>query len=244
MNLVWAIGASVVVSLISLIGIFGLLMKENSLHKILILLVGISGGALMGGAFLHLVPEALEKSSAETVFLILIAGFIVFFIMERYLHWRHCHLEHCEIHPFSYMNLIGDGVHNCVDGLIIGASFAVDVKFGLITTAAIVLHEIPQEIGDFGVLVYGGMKKAKALFYNFLSAATAIIGAFIGYYFSETLGFFLPLILPFAAGGFIYVACCDLVPEIHKQADIRRASLSIVFFIAGILLMLLIKTLH
>ena len=244
MNLIWAIGASVVVSLISLIGVFGLFMKEKALNSILILLVGISGGALMGGAFFHLVPEALEKSSSESVFLFLIIGFIVFFIMERYLHWRHCHQEHCEIHPFSYMNLAGDGVHNFVDGLIIGASFVIDIKFGLITTAAIVLHEIPQEMGDFGVLVYGGMKRGKALFYNFLSAVTAIFGAFIGYYFSEMLGSFLSFMLPFAAGGFIYVACCDLVPEIHKQADIRRANLSVIFFIIGILMVLLVKTLH
>jgi zinc and cadmium transporter len=244
MNFVWAIGASIVVSLISLIGIFALLLNEKVLDKILILLVGISAGALIGGAFLHLLPEALEKSNSTSTYLYLIVGFILFFVMERYLLWRHCHEGKCEVHPVSYLNLMGDGVHNLIDGIIIGASFAVNVKFGIVTTIAIILHEIPQEIGDFGVLVYGGMNKYKALFYNFLSALTAVIGSIIGYAFAEQAGSFTKFILPFAAGGFIYIAACDLIPEIHKQVDIKKATLSMLFFVAGIILMLLVKILH
>ncbi|OGX17881.1 MAG: hypothetical protein A3K83_07805 [Omnitrophica WOR_2 bacterium RBG_13_44_8b] len=244
MSFVWAISASVVVSLISLIGIFGLLLNEKILDKILILLVGISGGALIGGAFLHLLPEALEKSNSVSTYLYLIAGFILFFVMERYLLWRHCHEGKCEVHPVSYLNLMGDGIHNLIDGVIIGASFAVNVKFGIVTTMAIILHEIPQEIGDFGVLVYGGMNKYKALFYNFLSALTAVIGSLIGYIFAEEAGSFTKFILPFAAGGFIYIAACDLIPEMHKQVDIKKATLSMLFFVTGIVLMLLVKMLH
>lgn len=244
MNLVWAISASVVVSLISFIGIFALLLNEKILNEILILLVGISAGALIGGAFLHLLPEALEKSNTTFTYLYLIIGFILFFIMERYLLWRHCHEGKCDVHPVSYLNLMGDGIHNLIDGIIIGASFAVDIKFGVVTTLAIIFHEIPQELGDFGVLVYGGMNKYKALFYNFLSALMAVVGSIIGYAFAEQTGSFTKFILPFAAGGFIYIAACDLIPEIHKQADIKKATLSMFFFVIGIILMLLVKILH
>lgn len=244
MNILWAIMASIIVSLMSLIGIFGLLLKEKILDKILILLVGISGGALIGGAFLHLLPEALEKSDSVYTYLNLIFGFIIFFIMERYLLWRHCHEGKCAVHPVTYLNLIGDGVHNMIDGIIIGVSFTVGIKFGIVTTLAIVLHEIPQEMGDFGVLVYGGMNKYKALFYNFLSALTAVIGSIAGYVFAEQASSLATFILPFAAGGFIYIAACDLIPEIHKQVDIKKATLSMLFFIIGIVLMFLVKTLH
>jgi len=220
------------------------MLKEKVLDKILIFLIGISGGTLIGGAFFHLLPEALEKSNTIYTYTYLILGFIAFFIMERFLLWRHCHEGKCEVHPVSYLNLIGDGIHNFIDGLIIGTSFYVDIRFGIITTLIIIMHEIPQEIGDFGVLVYGGMNKYKALAYNFLSALTAIIGAALGCFFSGSLEFFTPLIVPFAAGGFIYIAACDLVPEIHKQADIRKATFSMICFIAGIFFMLLVKMLH
>src|SRR4030042_6606989 len=153
-SFIWAIGASIVVSLISLIGIVTLLFKEKRLNEILIPLIGFSAGGLIGGAFLHLLPEALEQIESQAVFSYLILGFISFFILEKYLHWRHCHKGICAIHTFTYLNLIGDGVHNFTDGLVIGASFLVSTNFGLITTLIIIIHEIPQEIGDFGVLVY------------------------------------------------------------------------------------------
>ena len=241
MALVFAIGSSILVSLISLAGIVTLILNEKIIDKILIFLLGFSGGAMIGGAFFHLLPEALEKSSGIAAYVYLIIGFITFFILERYLLWRHCHDGKCDVHPFSYLNLIGDGIHNFVDGLAIGASFVANINLGLIMTLVIILHEIPQEIGDFGVLVYGGLNKYKALFYNFLSALTAILGALLGFYFSAHIENFIGLILPFAAGGFIYIASCDLIPELHKQSDNRRATLSIIFFILGALLMLVAK---
>ncbi|MBD3249438.1 hypothetical protein GF336_05315 [Candidatus Woesearchaeota archaeon] len=140
-------------------------------------------------------------------------------MIEKFLHWHHCHKGKCDIHTFTYMNLIGDGVHNFIDGLIIAASFSVDISFGVITTIAVIAHEIPQEIGDFGVLVYGGFGRLKALAFNFLSAVTAIIGAVIGYLISGSVEGFVPFLLPFAAGGFIYIAASDLVPELHKESD-------------------------
>ena len=238
----WAIGAGVAVSVISLIGILALLFKEKMLDKILVLLIGFSAGGLLGGAFLHIIPESLEKGDdAHTVFIYVIAGFILFFILERYFKWRHCHNGVCDIHAFSYLNLIGDGIHNFIDGLIIGASFLVSVQFGLVTTFAIVLHEIPQEIGDFGVLIYGGFSKMKALLYNFISASVCIAGTVIGFFFADKIGGFSRVLLPIAAGGFIYISASDLVPELHKQKSERRAFISLAAFILGIGLMLLAK---
>ncbi|MBW2965895.1 ZIP family metal transporter, partial [Candidatus Woesearchaeota archaeon] len=183
--LLWIIGATLIVSLIAWIGIISLAIKAKLLKKILLLLVGFSAGALMGGAFLHLIPEAVEKSGLSFVSLYVLIGFSAFFITERFLYWHHCHKEgKCPVHMFTYMNLIGDGIHNLIDGLIIAASFIVNIPFGIVTTIAIIAHEVPQELGDFAVLVYGGFTKLKALFYNFLSALTAIIGAILGYFLS------------------------------------------------------------
>jgi zinc and cadmium transporter len=244
MSFIWALSASVIVSLISFVGIVSLLLKESLLNKILLLLISFSAGALIGGAFLHLIPEAVEKSGHGEVYLFVIVGFILFFILEKYLHWRHCHKGKCEIHTFTYLNLIGDGVHNFIDGLIIGSSFVVSINFGIATSFAIIMHEIPQEIGDFGVLVYGGLNKNKALFYNFLSAITAILGTVIGFVLANISDSFLKLLMPMAAGGFIYIASCDLIPELHKQEDIKKASLSMVVFIFGVAFMYLAAAIH
>ncbi len=241
---VWALGSSIFISLLSLIGIFALALKESVLNKTLLLLISFSAGALIGGAFLHLIPEAAEKSVHNEVYTFVIVGFILFFILEKYLHWRHCHKEKCDIHSFTYLNLFGDGMHNFIDGLIIGSSFVIGINFGLTTAFAIIIHEIPQEIGDFGVLVYGGLSKNRALFYNFLSALTAVFGTIIGYGLANSSDVFLRLLMPIAAGGFIYIASCDLIPELHKQQDLRKATISLVFFILGVLLMYFAAAIH
>jgi len=240
-NFIWAIGASIVVSLISLIGIVTLLFKEKRLNEILIPLIGFSAGGLIGGAFLHLLPEALEQTESHAVFSYLILGFISFFILEKYLHWRHCHNGICAIHTFTYLNLIGDGVHNFTDGLVIGASFLVSINFGLITTLIIIIHEIPQEIGDFGVLVYGGFSRLKALYYNFIVALTCIIGTMAGYFISVNVQNFSLFLLPFTAGGFIYIGACDLVPELHKQQNFKKSVSSLLAFLCGILFIVLAR---
>jgi zinc and cadmium transporter len=244
MNIFWALGASIVVSLVSFVGIISLLLKEDLLNKILLLLISFSAGALIGGAFLHLIPEAVEKSPHGGVYLFIIVGFILFFILEKYLHWRHCHKGKCEIHTFTYLNLVGDGVHNFIDGLIIGSAFVVNINFGIATSFAIIIHEIPQEIGDFGVLIYGGLGRNKALFYNFLSAITAILGTVIGFALANVSDGFLKLLMPVAAGGFIYIASCDLIPELHKQQDIKKATLSMIVFILGVVFMYLAAVMH
>jgi len=240
-TLIWSICATIVVSLIALIGIISLAIKERVLKKILLVLVGFSAGALMGGAFLHLLPEALEKTNYSVVVMALLSGFIVFFIMEKFLKWRHCHKGKCDAHTFTYMSIFGDSIHNFIDGVIIAASFVVGVPFGIVTTMAVIAHEIPQELGDFGVLIYGGFTKFKALLFNFLTALTAILGAVFGYFLSGLTENIIHFVLPFAAGGFIYIAACDLIPELHKEVELKKSLWSLSFFIIGILFILLIK---
>lgn len=161
--------------------------------------------------------------------------------MEKFLYWHHCHEGKCDVHPVSYLILFGDGIHNFIDGIIIAASFIVSIPFGIITTLLIIGHEIPQELGDFGVLVYSGFGKVKALLTNFISQLACILGGIIGYFLSTALKGIIPFILPFAAGGFIYISASDLVPELHKEPKIKKSLSSFAFFILGILIMLAIK---
>jgi len=241
-NFIWALGSSVAVSFVSFVGIVALLLNEKVLNKILIFMVAFGAGGLIGGAFLHLLPEAFTHiQDPMSGFIYTLAGFILFFILEKYFYWRHCHKGKCDVHVFTYLNLYGDGIHNFIDGIIIGTSFTVDIKFGLVTTLAIILHEIPQELGDFGVLLYGGFSKTKALLFNFLSAITAVVGTIVGYYSSYKLTDLSMILLPFAAGGFIYIASCDLIPELHRQPDTKISMTTMLVFLSGILLMLLLK---
>ncbi len=241
MVLVWILSATVLVGLISLIGIFTFGMNTKVFDKMVLLLIGFAAGGLMGGGFLHLLPEALESCGCGLVFFYAIIGFTIFFLMERYLYWRHCHNGVCDIHTFTYLNLIGDGVHNFTDGLIIAASFVTDIKLGIVTTLAVIFHEVPQEMGDFGILVYGGFSKPRALLLNFLCGLTAILGAIIGYLLSSITEDISSFLISFTAGGFIYIAASDLIPEIHKQKDIKRANIAFTAFILGIIFMALAK---
>lgn len=241
-RLVLIIISTFIVSLGGLVGFFTLVLKEKQLSKILLLLVSLSAGALMGGAFIHLLPEASEKFSEGGEYTIVLFSFIFFFLVEKLLHWRHCHKGgKCDIHTFGYMNLIGDSVHNFIDGLIIAATFITDVRLGVVTTFAVALHEIPQEIGDFGVLLYAGFGKRKALLANFLVALTAILGGIFGYFLSFQMESFITYLLPFAAGGFIYIAASDLMPEIRKETSLKKSMLSFSVFLVGIAIMFLVK---
>lgn len=243
-TLLWIILTTTVISLLSLIGVLTLAISDKLLKKVLLALVGLSAGTLLGGAFLHLIPESMHELEPllghDNVFMLVLLGFVIFFVLEKML-WRHCHDKECKIHTFAYINLVGDGVHNFIDGLIIAASFLINVELGIITTTAVLAHEIPQEIGDFGVLVYGGLSKKKALLFNFITALTALAGGVIGYYMIPHLGDFQHYILPIAAGGFIYIAASDLVPELHKEKRLSRSILAFSTFIIGIFLMWYVK---
>ncbi len=237
-TIVWILAATFLVSVISLIGLVFLSIKDYFLKKILLVLVSFASGSLLGGAFFHLIPESFVAFD-ETVFLIVVLGVVVFFLLEKSL-WRHCHERECPVHPFAYLNLIGDGIHNFIDGVIIAASFLTSESLGLIITLGVVMHEIPQELGDFGVLIYGGVSRARALFYNFVSAILAMVGALVTYFFIS----FLPninYILAFAAGGFIYIATTDLIPELHKETSAKNSIVEIAFLLFGIVLMMLLK---
>ncbi|MFH1234059.1 MAG: ZIP family metal transporter [Candidatus Diapherotrites archaeon] len=239
--LIWILLSTFMVSLISFLGILTLIINDRHLEKIVMALVALSAGALMGGAFLHLIPEAVEKFSDYNIFIYILVGFVVFFFIEKILHWRHCHLKKCPIHTFAYMNLFGDAVHNFIDGMIIAASFCIDIPLGIATTLAVAIHEIPQEIGDFGVLIYGGFSKFKALFWNFICALTAVFGGVFGYFLSGHMESSTIFLLPFAAGGFIYIAASDLIPEIRKETNLIKSLITFGTFILGIGLMLAVK---
>ena len=236
----YTIASVLVVSLISLIGILTFSIKADKLKTFLIYFIAFSAGALFGDAFLHLLPELVEEHgmSLMTSGLIL-GGIALFFVMEKLIHWQHCHIPITEehAHPFAIMNLVGDGVHNFLDGLIIGASYLVSLPVGIATTIAVALHEIPQEIGDFGVLLHGGFSKTKALGVNFITALSAVVGAVVALLASayfENLELFL---VPIAIGGFIYIAGSDLIPELHKEFTVKKALLQLLAFVAGILVM-------
>lgn len=235
--------ATLAISVISLLGVITLSLHDAKVKNFLIVLVGLSTGALMGGAFLHLLPEAQElaENSDVNIFLWVLIAFVVFFIVEKILHWRHCHKEGCSVHTFGTMNLIGDAVHNFIDGLIIAAAFLVNTDLGLATMLAVALHEIPQEIGDYAVLLHAGYNKTKALIYNFLSAVVAVVGGIAGYYLINNIDSLKLYLLPFAAGGFIYIAASDLLPELRKETNTKKILASFGFFILGIILMFLFK---
>lgn len=238
-SLYLSIIGAVIVGLVSFTGAVSLLLRENFLHKIIIYLVAFSAGALMGGAFFHLLPEALDQGQNSIyVFPWLLLGFCLFYIMERLLRWHHCHSGECESHEhLGWLNIIGGGIHNIIDGMIIYAAFSVDINLGWSILLSIILHEIPQELGDFGVLIYSGFSKAKALFYNFASAIVAVIGVFIAYFISGFAPNFHYLLLPFAAGGFIYIAASDLIPELHKDNNTKRSLVNFMFFVLALVFM-------
>lgn len=240
-RLIYIIASTFFISLASLIGVFTISIKEKILSKFLLSFISLSAGALMGGAFLHLLPEASEKLNSESMYLIVLLSFGLFFLIEKVLHWRHCHKKNCDVHMFGYMNLFGDAFHNFIDGLAIAGTFMIDVKLGIITSFAIALHEIPQEIGDFGVLLYSGFSRKKALYSNFLVALTAVLGGIVGYFLSLQIENMTSYLLPFTAGGFIYIAASDLMPEIRKETSLKKSMLSFGVFLVGIVIMFLVK---
>ncbi len=250
---VWYVLASVIiVSLISLVGIFSLLLSQKKLNQLLLALVSLSAGTLLGDTFLHLLPGAVEKEGFSLyVSLSALLGVMVFFVIEKFMHMnrcedakeKNCENESCRLahdphpHHLGVMNLVGDGVHNFVDGLIIAGSYLVSVPVGIATTIAVVMHEVPQELADFGVLLYAGFTRRKALLFNFISAAAAIVGAIVGLALSSRIETFVNFILPFAAGGFIYIAGSNLIPELHKECKWKNSILHFLALIGGIALM-------
>lgn len=241
----WTIGSVIVISLISLIGVATLSLNKTRLRAMLLFMVSFAVGGLFGDAFIHLLPQSFEALGINIkTSLYVLLGFFIFFILEKFIRWRHCHVptskEH--VHPVVMLNVIGDGVHNMLDGMIVAGSFAVSIPMGIATTLAVILHEIPQEIGDFGILVYSGLSIKKALFLNFISALTAVVGAIIALALESRMKGFATYLLPVTAGGFLYIGGSDLIPELHKEDHVKISTslMQLVAIMLGIGIMALL----
>ena len=238
--------AILAVSAISLLGVFTLSLKQDFLRRILFLLISLAAGALLGDAFIHLIPEAFSEAHSLTVSLLVLAGILSFFALEKFLHWHHHHgeeefsPEHARIHPVGKLVIISDAVHNFVDGLAIGIAFLVGPEVGIATAIAIALHEIPQEIGDFGLLVHAGFSRKEALIVNFVSALTAFVGLGAALLVAAVGASLIPLIAAFTAGNFIYIALADIVPELHKTKGAKKTLLQFGMIGVGIVSMVLL----
>ena len=246
-NLLYAILAVAIVSILSLIGVIAISLKETTLDRILFILVSFSAGSILGAAYLDLLPEAIEflgEEQLSIVALYVTVGFLGFFFLERFLYWYHGHVhgyeseveEKMTVKKFVYLNLLGDAIHNLIDGMIIAASFFITIPVGIAATVAVIFHELPQEIGDFGVLIYGGFTRYRALLFNFLSALAAVVGVLVSNYFSMSLENFVGFLVALAAGGFIYISASELIPEIQKEKHIGKSMIQFVLFILGIIL--------
>ena len=247
MVLAFTLGSVILVSLLSLIGIVTLSFNRQRLQKMLIFLVAFAVGALFGDVFIHLLPESFEKVGMNlTTSLLVIGGFLMFFVLEKFIRWRHVGsaAEEKRIKPVVSMNLVGDAAHNLIDGMLVAASFMVSIPIGITTTLAIVLHEIPQEIGDFSILVHGGLSVRKALSFNLLASVMAVIGAVITLLIGGRFANFASFLLPVTAGGFIYIAGPDLIPELQQDVKISNSLWQFLAILLGIIIMALLTLLE
>jgi len=229
-----------VVSLISFAGAISLALSHKRLQSMLILLVAFAAGALLGDVFIHLLPESFATfPDTITAPLLILSGIILFFLLEKFVRWRHCHTVTSDDHPHpvATMNLIGDAVHNIIDGMLIAASYMISMPIGIATTVAVILHEIPTEIGDFGVLLHSGVSPKKALWFNFLSAALAILGAAITVALGQQVNNLASYLLPITAGAFLYIAASDLIPELHEENGTRASLYQTIALLLGMAVM-------
>ena len=244
-NLLWSILAVIIISLLSFVGALSFFIKEKVLHRILFYTIAFAAGTMIGASMFHLLPDVLSQGiDPLTAFIYVIVGFVAFFVLEKYLHWRHCHEDDCETHKhIGWINFIGNSIHNMIDGMIIFGAFAAGPALGFPVAVSILLHEVPHELGDLGVFVYSGFSRKKSLVINFICQLMAVVGVFVAqalYGWNNSLELFL---LPFAAGGLLYIAATDLVPEIHKDKDMIRSVISLLLFVLALVFMYYMKIL-
>ena len=240
----WIIISTILGSLISmcLSGLFAMSANPSQIQK----LVSLAIGTLLGATFLEVIPHAIERSqNIESLFLTILGGILLFFILEKFVLWRHCHVEECEGHEHlvkddhgrtGTMILIGDSFHNFVDGVLIAAAYITDIKLGVITTLAITAHEIPQEVGDFLILLNSGFTKLKAFTFNLVSSGATLVGALLAYFAFDSVEFLIPTFLGLAASSMIYVAVADLIPGLHKRTEIAATVEQVILILLGILI--------
>ncbi len=236
--------ATLIVSFFSLSGILALSLREDTLHKILFFLIAFSAGTILGAALFDLLPEAIEHLEESIVFLYIASGFVAFYFLERFIYWYHGHGHHEDLLEFSeeqrtkgfaYLNVLGDGIHNFIDGMIIAASFNADFSVGIATTIAVIFHELPQEMGDYGVLVYAGFNRARALLLNFGAALSVVLGGLFAIFFLEAVEALSGTLIAFSAGAFLYLSASELVPELQKEEDFWRSLMQFVIFLLGLI---------
>ncbi len=225
-----------------------LVLREPMRTHILPHLVSFATGALLGAAFLGLLPHALasvNSSDTHVIPMAVLLGLLGFFILEKLVLWRHCHADHCEVHApdqqsrdhsTGAMILIGDSLHNFLDGILIAAAFLTDIHLGIVTSVAVAAHEIPQEVGDFAVLLHSGFSRSRAFLYNVLTSLTTVIGGLLAYFALQPMQAALPYMLAIAASSFIYIAVADLIPTLHQRVEGKAALQQVVLIAAGILL--------
>ncbi len=239
-TLLWIVVSGILMSCIALVGSVTLVLKPQTLDRILLPLVAFAAGSLIGGALFHMIPVAVdEMNNSLTLYVWIVIGFLLFLALEQFMNWHHSHSDSAnERQPLTYLILIADGLHNFIGGLFVGAAFLVDVRLGIIAWLAAAAHEVPQELGDFGVLVHGGWSKTWALVYNFASALTFLLGGLVAYAASATIN--VVFLVPFAAGNFLYIGAADLIPEI-KSHEIKTNVIHFTAFALGITLLLVIR---
>lgn len=235
--LLMAIAATLGVSALSLCGVALMAFGGQRRRSLIFVMVAFAAGAMMATSFFHLMPEAVEELGHFRAAVAAMSGLLFFFILERFLHWRHCHHGECEVHPYTTLSLVGDTLHNFLDGLVIGAAFLVSPGLGLGATAVIAAHELPQELGDFAVLIHGGYSKRRALALNLLTGLAAVLGAVVAYIGMAGHRDWIPYVMGFAAGNFIYISAADLIPELHRERDHKKAIAAIFFFVLAVVIM-------
>lgn len=238
----WIILGGIAMSAIALVGAVALAMPEERFTEVTLPLVAFAAGSLLGGAFFFMLPAAVAAlGNRLAVYVWLVAGFAAFFVLEQFLHWHHCHRPVSRHRPLGYLILVADGLHNLLGGLAVGAAFIADVQVGLITWLAAAAHEVPQELGDFGILVRSGWSRSRALVFNVASASTFLVGGLIAYLLAGTVN--VEFLVPFAAGNFLYIAAADLIPELTAPVTAREKRVATAAFGVGVGLLLLVAVL-
>lgn len=237
----WIFVSGISMSGIALAGAVIFLLGEDARQRIILPLVAFSAGSLMGGAFIHMIPEAVAISNGDSsMYLWILAGFSTFLAFEQVLHWHHCHTDSPDAKsPLTYLILIGDALHNFLGGVAVAGAFLVDIGLGVTIWLATAAHELPQELGKYGVLLHGGWSRRRALFVNTFSSLSFLAGGMLTY--AVSLQVDVRFIVPFAAGNFIYIGASDLIPEVNRHHDISTNFLHFASFLAGVAVLFLVK---